>query len=354
MLNVENMSRKILDILVDHMNYLRKHPEHLAWVMMNYYLVADLSSMQIIIKKEQVETKEGALYVVRDVESEDLVQPTFVFIDPSDETFTPIQEMYKRLNSEKDKNLAFAAADLMDEGFGKFTDSDPNNFLQNKPNKRLEEWIELLTTTGDITYITYSKEDALRHLLTQGDWFKWNKEGYLIGVGRSGLEQRLFYGYTRAENEIPENIRLKVLEIRNDPLIVKYTSKLLEKYESERQRLYNGETYEQVFFPERTKREIERKEALIKLTKRLKRFQQELGQDIPRYEIRPKKEKEPPIKIYSDSNFVNIPANAHDSYVLACHKIAQKVIKDKRTEQDSGKRAAEFLLKMNGQYFNAA
>lgn len=300
MVSLKKLKQTLLDTIVSNFRYFREHPSHLAWVVMNYGLIDDVGD-----------------------------QSQFVEIDPND--VSPHQRTYERLNSEQDVNLLGAAFDLIHQSYGGFPDSNPNVPLQLKPNKTLDDWIALLTGSGDFDYWTHTREQVLSDLLYENHstYYRWNNEGFLMRVGWSGVEYRVFFGYTRVENEVPEQIRRKVRKVMENPKIKEAISALQKQYDGQRQRIYSGATWKEVFDPEWFEMEkLKSPESVPKEQEKKRRF-----------------------ALFSDSNLVIAPTNAHLSYLMAGEEISDRILSDTSSDPISRQLAQKFQKKLDSGYF---
>jgi len=312
MVNLKKLEQTLLDTIVDNFSHFRQHPDHLAWVVMNYGLIEDVGGRE-----------------------------PFVVIDTSE--VSPQQRTYERLGSRQDGNILSAAFDLIDTGFDRFPDSNPNIPLQLKPNKTFDDWVELITGSGDFDYFTHPRDQVLSDLLgvNHSTHYRWNDEGYLMRVGRSGVEYRIFLGYTRVENEVPEQIRERVLKVRDHPEIKASTLPLQRRYERQRQQIYSGETWTEVFVPDWVEHNTLLREAQALLAKH--------GATWPRGG--PRKENKIIFTLHSDSNLVIAPINAHPSYLGAGREISDRILSDGSSTPDSLRLSRQFLVKLDSGYF---
>jgi len=277
----------------------------------------------------------------------------FVVMDVTE--VTPIQETYKRLSSEEDCKLLWAAFDLADSSFWRFPDANPDVSLQWKPNKTFDEWVELLTTKGDFDFFTSSRDGVLRQFLAEyNPESRWNNDGFLMKVARSGVEYRIFFGYTRAEHEVPDNIRRKIIEAREHPDIKRVVLAQLARDEEDRQRVYSGVPWKEVYAPGlvKHKREMANLDLVGALLKGKGVLLGETGQlENEIHAPVPKVTKTYCLSLRKDSNLVLMPRNAHTSYITAGKEVADMVMNCDKSTDSSKNLAAGFIAKLEGKYF---
>lgn len=165
---------KILDIVYKNFEYLKQHPKHLAWCMLNYDL-ADLA----------------ARYSGYDTDN-----PKYPILDG---------DWPKLTQDEKDLWYQSWCVAIPDDYI---IDDVTDNSV--KLNMTFDDWHTLMG--GNRLSICNTL------FFVNGSGLEWSKDGYIMR-GSEGIDEALFYGFTLCEAEIPEKIRKSIQKITSDQRI---------------------------------------------------------------------------------------------------------------------------------------
>ena len=313
MQSVEDLGARILNVVVDYFDYFRERPSHLAWVMMNYELIHRVGNYSPNPKDAILEVAEGL--------------------------------------SEDDGNLLYDAWGVTVSNDCEFPDTNPNIPLESKCNRTMDEWVELFTNPSYRFKSLFPDEFAVKDdlLCTIGTGYNWNNDGFVANVGPSGVDNDLFAGYTRSEASIDLSIRGKILEVRLDPRVREKADSYLREAYNVAERIYSGEDWLEAVNPRVKAERKERKRIDGELEALLAKLPEDVrsGLDIGKFQIKkttasePKERKHYPLSEHS--NLVRMPANAHQSYVIAGIEIARNIVANLNERQESQRFAREFL-----------
>jgi len=190
-----DLAMDLLKLAVQRISYFEENPSHLAWVMMHY---------------------SGLLRIGR-VLSEDWTNPKDAILDL--------------------KDITQAQQDLIYDAWGVTVSNDPefNDValpLEGKPYKTMNEWLKLkLDPKYRYKSIYRDRISVYDHLLCSiGTGMKWvEKDGvsYIADVGPAGVNEALFAGYTRVGPKVAPEIRREVLNIADQYGISAYIQKMI-------------------------------------------------------------------------------------------------------------------------------
>ena len=320
---VERLRNKVLETALQHVDDLRDHPQHLAWVMMHYQMMHRLSR----------------------VRGEHSDNPKVPIIAAGDTRLT-----------EADANLLYDAWGVTVSNEDEFPDTNPNCPIEAKPNKTLDEWVAVKTHPLFRYRSLYPHAQAVKVslLCVIGTGKGWNADGFVTDLGPCGTDEVLFAGYTRAEEEIREDIRSKILRVRENPLVKDEAGEYLRKVRGFAQRIYAGEDDLEVFHPEKRKERKERERKLKAMGEYFAAREGDLTPDesailsgltyFNKKVNTPTPESQWPLyPLSSYSNLVTMPAHAHPSYVQAGKELAAAYLADSTTGAESQKFAKLFL-----------
>lgn len=242
--NVEKMRDKVLDIVTENFEYFKENPKHLAWAMMNYELLH----------------RVGRRY----------------FDDCQDNPKYPVIELGEKIDKDprysnaskiKNSDLIYDAWAVTVSNNDEFPDINPELPLEAKPNKTMEEWISLFTDKkyeyNNMFPDAWSVKNYL--LCVIGTGYGWNENGFLTKTGPSGVDEVIFAGYTRAEDEIRKDIKGQINKLYSNPVIAEKVKKYIKnvkiyagKNEAEKTILTDGWKLEEKIqnMPEKEKSKI--------------------------------------------------------------------------------------------------
>jgi hypothetical protein len=183
----EKARDSILDIVVKNFDYFRDNPKHLAWAMMKWSLVHYASRIAYSACEDN---------------------PKYSVLDAGE-----------LLKSEEDSNLLYDAWGVSVSNDIEFPDSarEPNSEKLTKPNKTLDEWIDIKTSPQYKYSSLYPDERSVIDTLlcVIGTGLGWNKDGFITETGPSDVDENIFAGYSLAEPEIRKDIRAAINKFLN-------------------------------------------------------------------------------------------------------------------------------------------
>lgn len=334
--SVEKIRDNIVDIIVENFDYFKKNPKHMAWAMMNFEIIQRVGRL-----------KFNSCYD----------NPKYVVLDASEKL------------SKKDGDVLYDAWGVtVSNDFYEFPDTNPNSYLENKKNKILDEWIQLLTNKAYRYHKLYQNEWRVKDnlLCTIGTGDSWNSEGYIAPTGPSGIDETIYAGYSRCEKEIDEKIKTKILKQTFNPEIGKEVQKYLKKVNRNMKSIYTtGESLERIRWKKEldkklgemdkklinefkeSKKKIKSKKTIKSIDKLIEDIQNKKDNAIEPFVIE-KNKTHYPLSEYS--NLVRMPKNAHESYVKAGIEIAKEILANPEEEKYSKKYARAFLKKIDKKY----
>jgi len=287
---IEKINQNLLEVVTANFEYFRSRPVHLAWAMRFYEVLVRLD-------------KNNGDYKDMVISSGD------------------------KLPSEEDGKLLYDAwgHSLHHD----FFDTNPNWPLNLKPNKTLDDWIELLPDKRHRWHLIYSTPFSVKnHLLcVTGNGYGWNSHGFIAEMPGE-TDSIIFSGYTRAEGKIRADIKEKIRNCFSNSNLKSGVEEYLKGVESNANRIYAGEDWDAVLDP----RFFELRELSAELKKELKKKKPE----IIKYGYS---------SISHYSGLSTMPSNAHESYIHAGEEIAKNIISDKEQHKGSRALAQKFLKK---------
>lgn len=169
----------ILDIVIENWDYFKANTVHLAWAMMQYELCHRACNLA-----------GPGKYGCMD-------NPKYPVLDRGDEHL-----------SDEDSNLFYDAWGTTISNAYHFPDANPNLPLGSKKNKTVQNWIDFLMNPDYEYTDQYPTEERVIDWLfcVYGAGHGWNKEGFIDSTGPSGVGEAGFAGYTRAEDDIREDL----------------------------------------------------------------------------------------------------------------------------------------------------
>ncbi len=198
----DRLFESVLKTIKSNWTYLKENPKHLAWCMMHFSLIHNVG-------RQMGECNGNPKYDLEWLEE------------------------WCEENSN-DGNLLYDSWGVTVANGYEFPDLARNNIPHAyKKNKTMEDWVDICTHE-DYKYksIYPNKKSVLDHYLcTNGTGIGWNKDGYLDDMSPCNTPNSAFYGYTMCENEIPNNIREKILSLKNDPYIKSNVDEYMRKVE---------------------------------------------------------------------------------------------------------------------------
>lgn len=193
---------KILSIAVNNFGYLRDHPKQLAWVMMNYSLVHRVGRIAYDACWDN---------------------PKYPILDAGDQM------------SKEDGNLLYDAWGVTVSNDIAFPDPAREPLARKlcKPNKTLDEWIDIKTDPNYRYSSLYPNERKVIDFLlcTIGTGMNWNKDGFITHTGPSGVDEDIYAGYTLAEPDVPKKISAPINKILNHKILKKHVEDFVRKVE---------------------------------------------------------------------------------------------------------------------------
>ncbi len=350
----ERLKYKIIKTIIDDFDHYREYPQHLAFAMMNYSLVNGVENR-----------------VFNDTYKFDFDTCSYPTDTGNLHHYFHSYPKYKNITADKslqkkDSTLFHdALIRVNSSSYHEFPDTDPNLPLEGKVNKTMDEWVELFTnikfdhtptisdTFGVNEYLLCLSSNSSKSCIP----YKWNRQGFIANILPYGTDKAIFSGYTRCEKEIPEEIKSRIVMIKDHPLIQNATEEYLRKAQENVQRIYAGESRTDVlegispetaaFWKEMEEWRQFTKDLKLKDPDRFKQMMAKLQKEIDNSteELKKLRKFRRYNHLCSHSNLVIMPTNAHISYVIAGIEISETIIKNPKQEEYAKKYARTFLRK---------
>lgn len=285
---------EIIKVIKQNIDYLIKHPKQLAWCLMYY------ENMHIACRMAGFETDN----------------PKYIFIDYPEKDWPSL--------TAKQIDLLYAAwsINIADREISQ----DQIGPLATRFKMTLDDWVNQMTNPDYRYYDIYhgSRHSAVNHLLCVKSIYNnfWDKDGYLC-EGRNNINKVIFYGFTLAEKDIPEEIRNNIFKIANDPRISTEIKKRIEEQKNfvqltpRQQKEYIEQQFKSQFFQN------------ISDTLKTQITELELKQNLEDRQRRKKHEWRKFYGINKLAMICNMPSNTHPSYIKEAMKIARLMVAGK-------------------------
>lgn len=197
----EKALETIISMVVKEFDYFRDNPKHLAWVMMNYSLIHISGRIAYDACWEN---------------------PKYPVIDAGEE-----------LETEEDGNLLYDAWGVSVSNSAEFPDParEPLADKLAKPNKTLDEWIDVMIDPKYRYSSLYSSEKSVINTLlcVIGTGMGWNEAGFVTHTGPSGVDEDVYTGYTLVEPEVRKDISSAINKLLSHPSLKGPTDDYMKK-----------------------------------------------------------------------------------------------------------------------------
>ncbi|KKN58903.1 hypothetical protein LCGC14_0547050 [marine sediment metagenome] len=197
---LESYIDDILDIVVKNWDYFKPRPVHLAWAMMQYELAHRAS--------RQIDDCTG--------------NPKYPICDAGD-----------KMTVEGDGDLLYDAWAVCISNDYNFPDANPDLPIESKKNKTVQDWIDL-QLNPDYKYCDLygdGEERVIDRLLCIiGSGLGWNKDGFIDDTGPSGVCSATFAGYTRAAEDIREDLFQEIVALSHNNELITHVKEIWEEH----------------------------------------------------------------------------------------------------------------------------
>jgi len=321
----DQLWKDLLAVSVKHMEYLLKNPKKLAYIYWKYDRL--LNSCRYI-----GQGGENPKYPISDIEEE------------------AVEKYGKEIEGIIYDAWGFSVSN---EGFP-FDDNDVTDervtnkvyYLQSKPHKTLDEWIELMTHKEykSLFGTPWKVKDYL--LCTIGTGYGWDKKGFIREEGASDetdtsmFSNALFEG--RPDGELKKDLDV-IFESEDYKKLMAFKKEHVVRYRQrdETAKKTSGKIHDYLKkLKNRILKKIAKGEKVDDATKELL--------DIISSKEEEKQREHYPICDYS--LMVKMPTNAHESYIKAAIEIAHEIIVNPKERAESRKEAQKVLKKWDKNY----